>query len=362
MTTNNAINNIQNLENFIPSGDFTLNPWQRGTSFTSIADDTYCADRWYYTQTGSQVLDASRSTDVPSLSESGILSQYSLLLDVTTANASIGSGQYSLISTFIEGYDFTRFAQNEFILTFWVKATKTGIYCVSFSNSAVDRTYIAEYTINTTDTWEFKAVRVAATPSGGAWNYATGIGLSVRFALAAGSNFQNTADTWLSANDYATSNQVNGLDSTSNNFRLALVQLTRGHIIAPFLINRFGNVLTHCQRYFEKTFNIGVAPAQGTGNYAGALRCPGTTSSQSALMTGANWCFKVNKRQAPQLIFYNTRSGTSNNLWEASSGAGADISANTSGYQGTNGIYVSTGATSTASNYYSIHVTADADF
>jgi hypothetical protein len=40
--------NPANFRNLIDGGDFTTNPWQRGTSFTSIANTlTYTADRWF---------------------------------------------------------------------------------------------------------------------------------------------------------------------------------------------------------------------------------------------------------------------------------------------------------------------------
>ena len=48
-----------------------------------------------------------------------------------------------------------------------------------------------------------------------------GIGLQVKWALATGTNYQGVADTWNSAQDTGTSNQVNACDSTSNNFFLS---------------------------------------------------------------------------------------------------------------------------------------------
>ena len=34
------------MRNLITGGDFTTNPWQRGTSFAAVANGTYTADRW----------------------------------------------------------------------------------------------------------------------------------------------------------------------------------------------------------------------------------------------------------------------------------------------------------------------------
>jgi hypothetical protein len=50
----NAGNN--NFRNAIDGGDFTINPWQRGTAFTGIAATaTYTADRFFVVGTDASV-------------------------------------------------------------------------------------------------------------------------------------------------------------------------------------------------------------------------------------------------------------------------------------------------------------------
>src|SRR5678816_1821597 len=132
--------------NAILNGDF--NVCQRGTSFTSIANNTYAADRWLYGKGGTVVHDISRSTAVPTVAQSGRLFNYSLLLDCTTADAAMAAGDIAQILQRIEGYNWLPVAQRIFTISFWVKATKTGTYCVAFLNSGTDRSYVAEYTVN----------------------------------------------------------------------------------------------------------------------------------------------------------------------------------------------------------------------
>jgi hypothetical protein len=67
----------------------------------------------------------------------------------------------------------------------------------------------------------------------------------------AGSGWAISADTWTASNDYATSNQVNALDSTSNIFKVALVQLEAGSVATTFDARSVGTELALCQRYYQ---------------------------------------------------------------------------------------------------------------
>ena len=206
---------IHDNANGIINGSFDF--WQRGTSFASITLGTYSADRWRYAKDiTSAVHTVSRSTDVPS----SAFGQYSMLIDCTTADASVAAGDYVLVEQLIEGNLFRKFKGKDIVLKFWVKATKTGINCISFQNSNSSRSIVKEYTINQSDTWEQKTIRFSHNTTG-TWLYDTGTGMRVRFTLMAGSTYHGSADVWHSANYIATVNQVNNCDSVSNNFQLA---------------------------------------------------------------------------------------------------------------------------------------------
>ena len=66
-----------------------------------------------------------------------------------------------------------------------------------------------------------------------------------------------TNNTWTATTShYATTNQVNWTDSTSNNFYLSQVQLEIGSVATPFELRSFGEELELCKRYFQKTGNV----------------------------------------------------------------------------------------------------------
>jgi hypothetical protein len=241
-----------NMLNANPIINGSFNIWQRGTSFTSVATGTYAADRWFYFKAGSSAVhDVLRSTDVPAVAAAHPLQNYSLLIDNTTADAAVAAGDVVAVEQRIEGFNWLPFAQRAFTLSFWVKATKTGVYCVACRNGAGDRSYVAEYTVSATDTWEYKSVSVTASPSAGTWDYTTGIGLSVDFTLMGGSTWQTTAGAWQTGNFFCTANQVNAADSTSNNFRLAQVRMTPGTAALPFAPRPTALELANCHRYYE---------------------------------------------------------------------------------------------------------------
>jgi hypothetical protein len=153
-----------------------------------------------------------------------------------------------------------------------VKSSKTGIY--TFLIRKIDSTayhFVHEYTINSANTWEKKTITILPTAgstsfitsSGGSIVNDNGQGLQLNFNLAFGSTFNGaTNNAWSSnTNHYATSNQVNWMDSTSNNFYLTQVQLEIGEQATPFEHRSFGDELIRCQRYYQ----IGAFLA-GSGN------------------------------------------------------------------------------------------------
>lgn len=293
-------------KNAIINGDFNI--WQRGTSFVSIADATYNTDRFYYNRFGTMVHDLSRSTDVPTFAQAGRGFNYSTLIDCQTVDAAIGATDLCLFGTAIEGFNFLPLAQKPMTLSFWVKATKIGTYCVALTNNA-DRSYVAEYTINAADTWEYKTITIAASPSAGTWNYTNGAGLRVGFVLASGSNSQTTKDAWQTGLFYGTSNQVNACDSTSNNFRITGVQLEAGSVATPFENRTIQEELALCQRYFETTYDqVPAETITGTGRYIASV------SSIYPIAIP----FKVPKRVAPSCAVYSDVTGIINKAYTGS--------------------------------------------
>jgi len=223
---------------------------QRGTSFVSPSDDDYTLDRWAYRKSGAMVHTVTQDTDVPS--NEGFY--YSLKLDCTTADNSIGASDWCGVMQRVEGYNFAKFIGQTATLSFWIKAGKTGTMCVAFSNSGSDRSYVTEITINSANTWEYKEINLIFNYSGGTWDYTNGSGLKIYFVLAVGSDFQTvTTDSWISTDDIGTSNQTNfvaNADTTCDVY-ITGIQLELGGEATDFEFLQYQQQLALCKRYYQ---------------------------------------------------------------------------------------------------------------
>ena len=234
---------IAGFRNRIINGDMRIA--QRGTNFPA-ATNSVNLDRWQWNKSGAMVCTVSQSTDVPNSTF-----QSSYKVDVTTADFSISSTEYAIVIQRIEGYDVRDLIGTTFTLSFWVKSPKTGTHCVGFRNESQDRSFIKEYSVAVANAWEYKTITVpGGLITSGGWNWTNGAGLEVSFALATGLTYQTAANSWATGNFLATSNQVNVMDSTANDFFLAGVQLEVGSSATPFERRPIGMELALCQRYF----------------------------------------------------------------------------------------------------------------
>lgn len=342
--------------NYIINGDMRFS--QRATSFVAAANG-YCLDRYVYEKNGTMVHTISQDTDVPTMAQAGVLFQNSLRLNLTTSDTSIAAGEWCQIVQKIEGCNFVNIAQKNFTLSFWVKATLPGIYCVAFKSSTLDRSYVAEYTITAASTWEHKIITVTGSPSGGTWNYTNGIGLIVTFGVAIGSTYHTTVDSWQTGNFAATANIVNGVNTGSTDFRITGVMLNEGSQAAPF--RTFGNSINEeinaCQRYYEKSYALVSAP--GTNGFSGAQSSSSTNSGGGGNLLGFR--FPVIKRATPTITIYHPITGTINSVYEITTAAAkAVLGANQVGEHGVLEI-VATGGVLIDDDAYYYHWTADAE-
>ena len=333
-------------KNAVINGDMMV--WQRGTTFTASADGAFHADRWSHIAATDAVVTVSKSTNVPTDAQGIGRFAASLQVDVTTADTSIGSGQAHAIRYKVEGYDIRGLVGQVCTLSFWVYATKTGIYCVNLLCSGADHSYVKEYTINSANTWEKKTITFTLDASSGTWDFTNGVGLQIRWTLAAGSNYQTATDGVWGTALYATANQVNGLDSSDNYFLLTGVQLEKGSAATPFEYRHFAEELALCQRYFEKSYEQSTTP--GTANDAGRI------FFSSAVAYDYGYCsFKVTKRAAATVVFYSPKNGASGYCHDYSSGANVALT----GYSSEFGADFS-GPLTTA-HLFAVHYTASAE-
>jgi hypothetical protein len=279
--------------------------WQRGAGAKTTVGGSWLADRFkFFSNTATMAYTSQRSANVPTVAQAGIALNYSAEIKCDTIEAGYSAAESSLIHHTVEGYRWINFAQRVFTLSFWVYSTKTGTFCVSFRNNGFDRSYVAEYTINASNTWEFKTIVVPASPTAGSWNYLDDRGIVISWALGAGSNFFTTAGAWQTGNFISTSNQVNFFDNTSNYFRITGVKTDLGINATQLSPLPFPEELQRCKRYFFKTFRYDITPAQAVGNAKGEYTAYATRAGNVDNF-GMRQYFAVPLRTQPTVTTYN---------------------------------------------------------
>ena len=249
-----AISNAVDFRNIVINGDMQIA--QRNTSVASITTTGYYTlDRWQTFISSLGTWTQSQSTDVPT----GQGFATSLKMDCTTADATPAASDRLLIRQTFEGQNLQYLRKgtaNALPLTasFWVKSTKTGTFICELVDENNTRSISKSYTINVTNTWEFKTVTFAGDTTG-AFTNNNEASLTVLFWLGAGTTYTSgtLATTWgsiTSANRAV--GQVNIADSTSNDFLITGVQLEAGEQASGFEFMPIDTNLARCQRYFTK--------------------------------------------------------------------------------------------------------------
>ena len=226
---------------------------QRGTSATAAVNSSYSTvDRFEFYLSGGGAYTTERSTG--HLADTG--HDTALKIAVTTADTSIAAGDYYSFLQKIEAQNLQRLqygtsSAKEMTLSFWVRATKTGTQTMFVSkNDSTQYNFVQEYTINQSDTWEYKTIKIPALTASGITND-NGLGIQVGWILKYGSTYEGAAGSWVSSTTlFTTSNAVNNMDSTSNTFYLTGVQLEVDDTATPFEHRSYGQELALCQRFF----------------------------------------------------------------------------------------------------------------
>lgn len=340
-----------------------LEIWQRGTSFVAIGNNAYAADRFKVTYITSGVVTVNRSANVPSVAQAGVLFNYSLEIDVTTADAAVAVNDVFLIQHKIEGYNWRHLAQRACTLSFWVSSTKTGAHGIALVNTGSDREFYTTFTINVADTWEFKTVNIPASPSAGTWDYVSGVGVEISWCLMSGTDRQAAVTgAWSTpgANIIRTSAaQVNVLDNAANFFRLTGVKLEIGSVATSLQFMPFEHELARCCRYYQKSFPYATAPAQNTGTANGGYMM-GAYRAGALSQPGPMMSFQVRLRSAVSPVFYNPFAANTN-MRDLTLAADCGAPLNDNAENGINIRTVLGNAGTGAGNQLAIHWSVDAE-
>lgn len=211
-----------------------------------------------------------QTTDNPPSSVVDV-SYANIRINAVTAKTTYSAAEYIFLRQSIEGWNFLGLVGQMATLSFWVKATVPGIYCVGFRNNDNTASYVSEYTIYESNTWERKVINVSfdyGSVGASGWRFTTDRGVQVCFMASAGSDYiTSTVDTWISGNYLITSNQAVYSSSINNIFAIARIQLELGITATPFEVLDLFTEYNRALRYFEYKYLL--VPATQTANSTG---------------------------------------------------------------------------------------------
>jgi hypothetical protein len=248
---------------------------QRGTSATSVnSSGYYTVDRFSFTEgsAGNGTVTMSQENDAPE----GF--GKSVKFAVTDA-ATLSGGQNVLLRTRLEGQNLqqlkygTSNAQS-ITLSFWVKSSLTGTYTVGFNSHNTTASsgirYFKGYTINATNTWEYKTLTIPAQTTN-TIDSNKSQGLDLEWMLDSGpDDIVSPSTAWANTGIFAgVTNQVNFMATSGATWQITGVQLELGKVATPFEHRSYGEELAACHRYFQKLLCSGSSTRQmiGAGHY-----------------------------------------------------------------------------------------------
>ena len=218
----------------------------------SSAASYYPVDRFRCWAVGGGTLLIQRSDDAPSGFQNSIM----FTVNTTDTDALSVGNTYYVMQQRIEGYDTRRLnmgqsnAQSS-TLSFWVKSDVQGTYGVMLNNHQQNRSYLREYTVSNTNTWEYKTLTYPGDTTG-TWNHESLSGVQLNWCLASGSNYQGTANQWNSAWRDHSSNQVNFMATSGNKIRFTGIQLEKGTTATEFEHRSLLEEYIRCQRFYQQ--------------------------------------------------------------------------------------------------------------
>lgn len=337
--------------NRILNGEFIFDQENEGAAVSLNVSLVYIVDGWKAErQINTGTLQSVRSTSSPPAGFTAYLNM--------GAGTGVTATSQSDVQALIEGYDVIDLlfgGANAAIVTlsFWVQSSLTGTFGGAIQNSAQDRSYVFSYVINSANTWEYKTVTLTGDTTG-TWLVGSNIGIRVLFSMGDGGGNLNTAGSWYSGRYNGVTSQVNLIEHTNATWYLTGVQFERGGVATPFEHLTQERGLQRCQRYYEKSYDLGSAVGSSSASFQFA-----TTASQvgaSAVRSG--WLpFHVTKRTDPSITLY-TGTGTSGKWNWISTGGVATARTTTTAEIETNGFNM--GQSAALDFYANGHWVADA--
>lgn len=358
-----AVLSAQNLVNYLHNGGFWFAQRQAPgtpTAYSSTAGRVISADRWGITNENAST-NYSR-TDTGTTPETGLQGKFYGTFNKITSTGKI------VVTQVVEARDSQSLRGRTVRFQCWMKASSSKtmrLGLIQLANAAADdtvpATFISAFGAGGTDPTLGTNVAYIAPKSGVTPDNCTVNGNACDCAVTTSwqrfgavfdvpSNVRNViVGVWTNAQ----------FTAATDSFMMTQASLTDGYDVQDWSPEDVAEELQKCQRYYCKSFNTDIAPAQNAG-LAGAVRgfvsVAGATANQPIGVR-----FPVTMRAAPAtFVFYNPSAA---NAFVRNTTAGSDATATASSTPGENGtdIFFTGIAAWTVAQALAVHFSADAE-
>ena len=330
-------------KNAIINGNFDF--WQRvvGNSSQMLLSNNqgsfFTADRAFSQASalggGTLNYSVARSTNVPTLAQSGFQSSYSYQVSNNAiANfMTTNSGNYLIPYSYrMEGLDYARLHGKKVNWSFWFQSNLVGTYTFAIRGSTYVRSYVTTFNVTAVNTWQQVIIPIQME-STGAYTFDSSIGIEVLIGCLAGTGgTASTLNAWTNDGAFVAPGATNWSANNGAIFRIAQVCATDINNVpttATSLFSRASNTIAGefelCLRYYEKSYPAEVVP--GTFDGLGVITATWGDGSGNHYHTEP---FRVVKRSIPSVQVYNGSTGgpTTWNVVSASFNGGASVNRN----------------------------------
>lgn len=320
-----------------------MSVWQRGTSVSLSASTTiansYTVDRFQMPTNASQACTVSRQ----STSDSTNLPNIQYCARIQRNSGQTGTGNLNP-STSLESVNSISLAGKKVILSFYARAganysaTSNALGVTVASGTGTDQNIQNGFTGQST----FASGTATLTTS---WQRFTYSGTVSNSATQVGMFFTFTPTGTAGASDY---------------FEITGIQLEEGAVATPFEFEDAQVTLAKCQRYYQKSYSVDVAPATN-GSQPGIV----VGGTQSVPNNGliSNVRFHVSMRTSPAITIYSYTTSQLSRVSDAYTGTDQSTGTITVAYSGGNAfmVYNTSGITLTSALGLMFHYTANAE-
>jgi hypothetical protein len=334
----------------IINGNFDV--WQRGTTVTNPAKDTFISDRWkIYTDVVTPPTNVIHSRQI--LTSGDIPGAFYYYRIAPDGAGTTGSNLQALIQQFIEqGTRLLCGDGKKVTISFWARSSiankKIGVrtiqnYGTGGSPSSQEIINGTAWTLTSTwtkYTYTFTTNTLSGKTFGTDNNDYISLGLAYFWDTGIASRFGTTGtETYVG----------------SGTIDIAQVQLCAGDVALPFMPKSFEEELRACQRYYEKSYTYSVVPGTDT-NLGMTSFLPAVSITAAA---GVTFC--VEKRIVPTTVRIYSKLGTASKISKNDEAdIGTTVVAAAIGSKGWRQV-IDSGNGLTANAYYTYHWTADAE-